>query len=136
MVVLSVELPSDASVMLRVWAVAETSTVTVVASTVSAKSMVAGWLTSSSAVLDWLPKPVAVTVMVYLAGAICAKTYEPDASALALSVWPFALLVMVTVAPGTSAPEGSFTVLRRDVVAVWEKSREAVERMQRSIHPH
>src|SRR5579884_1399300 len=25
---------------------------------------------------------------------------------------------------------------RRDVVAVWERTREAVERMQRSIHPH
>ncbi len=129
------ELPSDASDVLRVCAVAETSTVTDFACTESAKSIVAGWLTSNSADLVWSPKPEASTTMIYLAGGIWANVYAPELSATADVVLPVALSVMVILAPGTRAPEGSLIVPRSDVVASWPKEGATAERIQRSIHP-
>jgi hypothetical protein len=43
---------------------------------------------------------------------------------------------MVTVALGTTAPLGSFTVPRSEVVADWPKAKLQVEKMQRSIIPN
>jgi hypothetical protein len=42
---------------------------------------------------------------------------------------------MVTLAPGTKAPDGSLIVPRSEVVAIWLSRGVAVERIQRSIHP-
>src|SRR5436305_4705889 len=130
------ESPRVASLVLRVCALAETSTVTVSVCTVRSKSMVAGWLTSNSALLDWLPKPCAVAVILYLAGGSCGNAYWPALLASAVRVWPLALFDRVILAAGTSAPLGSLMVPRSEVVAVWEKIGRDRERMQQSIHPH
>src|ERR1700739_2976010 len=42
---------------------------------------------------------------------------------------------MVTLAPGTKAPDGSLIVPRSEVVASWLNRGVAVERIHRSIHP-
>src|SRR5271166_364178 len=73
--------------------------------------------------------------MAYRAGGICAKTYSPALLVFALNLLSLALLTIVTFASGTSAPLGSLTVPRRDVVEVWADARMAAERMQLSIHP-
>jgi hypothetical protein len=39
-----------------------------------------------------------------------------------VSFWPAALLSKVMVAPGTTAPLGSVTTPRSDVVAIWAKA--------------
>jgi hypothetical protein len=82
---------------------------------------VAGWFTSSSAALDCFPNPTAVTVIVYFAGGICVSEYSPLAFEVVLSICPVALSSNVTVAPDTTAPVGSVTIPRRDVVAFWAK---------------
>jgi hypothetical protein len=47
------------------------------------------------------------------------NVYSPAALEVAFWVWPLAPLVSVTIAPGTTAPLGSFTTPRREVVATW-----------------
>src|SRR5665213_1011723 len=121
MVALSVAPPKDASVVFNVCAASVTSTTSFEPITESAKLIVAGSFTSSSADFDWLPNPGAVTTTVYFAGGICCSWYSPSPFEVVTIFCPVAGAFSVIVAPGTTAPLGSLTTPRNDVVAFCAK---------------
>ena len=106
----------DASLKFRDAAAVLTSTVSFLPVTGSTRFRVVGWLTSSSVCLVMAPKPGAVALTVYVAGDSCSKIYSPPLPTVTLCVCRVAVLVSVTVAVGTSAPVGSVTAPRTEVV--------------------
>src|SRR3954470_16745223 len=114
--------PMLASVVFTTGAVAMTSTV-VLDDTFIEMSRVVGVPTAKVTpfcVID--PMLGAAAVTSYVAGGTCWNWYSPFASVLVSRDVPWAGFLIVTVAPGTTAPLGSITVPRRDEVAVWVKA--------------
>ena len=57
--------------------------------------------------------------MAYDAGESAGKVYSPSEFEVAVATWPLALFVSVILAPGITAPPGSFITPRNEVVAIW-----------------
>src|SRR5438094_5636958 len=75
------------------------------------KSMVAVWFTKSvNSAWVTVAKPSPVTSSVYLPGGMSSRTYSPVVLVVAVFFKEVSVFVNVTVAPGMTAPEGSFTV--------------------------
>ena len=121
MVWLLMALPMVASVVLMVSVAAVTLTC-VFSVMDSGASTVAGCATSSLAVAVKVPKPVEVTVMVYVPGRSSWKLYSPWLFDRVLVLKPTAGFARLTAAPEMMAPVGSETTPRKEVVAVWAKS--------------